>query len=53
MVRLGQLRNLLKEVTESPSIEKLSFTLPFIVIVVDVILIEHAIRINEPYIIAL
>ena len=53
MARVGRLRNLLKEVTESPSIEKLSFTLPFIVIVVDVILIEHAIRINEPYIIAL
>ena len=53
MARVGRLRNLLKEVAESPSIEKLSFTLPFIVIVVDVILIEHAIRINEPYIIAL
>ena len=53
MVRYGKLINVIKEVAESPTIEKASFILPFIVIIIDIILIEHAIRINEHYIIAL
>lgn len=53
MVRLRRLRNFLKEFSESPTIEKITFILPFFVIIVDIILIEHAIRINEHYIIAL
>ena len=53
MVRTWRLGNFLRETFESPLIEKLSFILPFVVITVDIILIEHAVRINEHYIIAL
>jgi hypothetical protein len=53
MVRCSKLRNFLREFAESPKIEKVTFVLPFLVIIVDIILIEHAIRINEHYIIVL
>ncbi len=53
MVRVGRLRNFIQEFSQSPRIEKVSFILPFLVIAIDIILIEHAIRINEPYIIGL
>jgi hypothetical protein len=39
------------EVAKSPFIEKLSFILPFFVITIDIIILEHAIRIQETYII--
>jgi len=51
MVRCGRLRGFIQEFSESKRIEKISFVLPFFVIVIDLILIEHAIRINEHYII--
>jgi hypothetical protein len=51
MVRCRRLRYFLRETFESPLAEKLSFLLPFIVITIDIILIEHAVRINEHYII--
>lgn len=53
MVRCGRLRCFLRETFESPIAEKLSFILPFFIITVDIVLIEHAIRINEHYIIFL
>jgi len=53
MVRLRMLRSFIQELAESPLIEKISFILPFFVIIVDIILMEHAIRINAHYIIAL
>ena len=53
MVRLRGLRNFIQELAESPLIEKISFVLPFFVIGIDVIILEHAIRINEAYIIVL
>lgn len=51
MVRVGRIRNFIQEFVGSPRIEKISFILPFFVIAIDILLIEHAIRINEPYII--
>ena len=51
MVRCRRLSCFLRETFESPLTEKLSFILPFFIITVDIILIEHAIRINEHYII--
>jgi len=39
------------EVVKIPFIEKLTLILPFFVIVIDLIVLEHAIRINEHYII--
>lgn len=53
MVRLRMLRNFIQELAESPTIEKVSLILPFFVIIVDLTLMEHAIRINAHYIIAL
>jgi hypothetical protein len=53
MVRLRGLRNFIKELAESPLIEKISFILPFFVIFIDIIILEHAIRIKETYIIVL
>ncbi len=53
MVRLRGLRNFVQELAESPLIEKISFVLPFFVILIDIIILEHAIRIREAYIIAL
>jgi hypothetical protein len=53
MVRLRGLRNFIQELAESPLIEKISFVLPFFVIIIDIIILEHAIRIQEVYIIVL
>lgn len=53
MVRVGRLRSFIRELAESPLIEKISFILPFFVIVIDIIILEHAIRIREGYIIVL
>ena len=53
MVRVGRLRNVIKELAASPLTEKITFILPFIVIIIDIIILEHAIRIRETYIIIL
>jgi hypothetical protein len=53
MPRLGRLRTYIKEFTESPRLEKISFIPPFLVLIVEIILLEHALSINEGYIIAL
>ena len=53
MVRFRGLRNFIQELAESPLIEKISFVLPFFVIIIDIIILEHAIRIQEVYIIVL
>ena len=51
MPRVSRCRSFINEITTSPLVEKISFLLPILVIVIDIILIEHAIRINEHYII--
>ena len=51
MARCSRTRNFLREVAKSPFAEKLSFILPFFVITIDIIILEHAIRIQETYII--
>ncbi|HUS99500.1 MAG TPA: hypothetical protein VMY59_04185 [Candidatus Thermoplasmatota archaeon] len=51
MVRFRKCRILILNAAKIPLIEKLSLILPFIVIVIDLIVLEHAIRINEHYII--
>ena len=53
MPRCGRLRGYIREIAESPRIEKLSFIPPFIIVVVEIILIDHAIRIGDPYVIML
>ena len=53
MPRFRKCRSFICEFTTSPSIEKLSLLLPILVLIIDIILIEHAIRINERYIIFL
>lgn len=53
MVRLSKFRTLISEIAESPKIEKVSFIPPFFVIAIDIIILEHAIRIKATYIIGL
>ena len=50
MFRIGRLKNFIQEIAESPRIEKISLILPFFVIFIDIIILEHAIRIKEAYI---
>ena len=53
MPRSGRLRCYIKEFAESPRFEKLSFIPPFLVLIVEIILLRHALSINEGYVIAL
>jgi len=53
MPRSGRLRSYIREIAESPRFEQLSFIPPFLVLIVELILLEHAIRINIPYVIEL
>lgn len=53
MPRSGRLRLFIKELAESPKIEKLSFIPPFLVLLVEIILLQHALVIYEPYVIGL
>ena len=53
MPRSGRLRLFIKELAESPKIEKLSFIPPFLVLLVEIILLQHALAIYEPYVIGL
>ena len=53
MPRCGRLRTYLTEVAESPRADKLSFIIPFVVLIFEIILIRHAIIIEEAYILIL
>lgn len=53
MFRSGRFQNYIKEFTESDRFEKLSFIPPFLVLIVEIILLEHAIRIQVYYVIEL
>jgi len=53
MPRSGRLRNFIKEYSESPRTDKLSFIPPFLILILEVILILHALAINEVYVIIL
>lgn len=53
MPRCGRLRNYINEITTSPTIEKITFIPPFVVLIVELILIRHAILIKEAYVIVL
>lgn len=53
MPRCGRFRSYIREVAESPQFEKLSFVLPFLVLIVELILLEHALSIQVSYVIDL
>jgi hypothetical protein len=53
MPRSGRLRLFIKEYKESPRIERLSFIPPFFILAIEIILILHAIALNEIYVILL
>jgi len=53
MPRSGRLRTYIKEYAESPRLEKISFIPPFLVLIVEIILLRHALSLNEGYVIAL
>ena len=47
MPRSGRIRIYIREIAESPTTEKLSFIPPFPILIVECILLIHAITINE------
>ena len=53
MPRSGRLRAYIKEFAESPRFEKISFIPPFLVLIVEIILIRHALSLDEGYVIVL
>ena len=53
MPRCGRLRNFIREYKESPKTEKISFIPPFLILALEIILIIHAILLNEIYVIIL
>jgi len=53
MLRSRRLRSFLREYRESPRIEKLSFIAPFIILLIECILLAHAISLKEAYVILL
>ena len=48
MPRSGRIRNFIREYRESPRFEKLSFILPFIILIVEGVLLIHALTIEAP-----
>ena len=53
MPRSGRLRNYIKEIAESQTVEKLSFFPPFLILLVEIILLIHAFQIQVLYVIQL
>jgi len=53
MPRCGRIRSFLREYRESPRLEKLSFIAPFIILLIEIILLAHAINLREAYVILL
>ena len=53
MPRSGRLRTFIREYEESPRLEKMSFIPPFLILGLEIILIIHAIIVEETYVILL
>jgi len=53
MPRSGRLRTYIREVAASGTTEKLSFVPPFLVLIVEIILLLHAVGLQESYVILL
>jgi hypothetical protein len=53
MPRSGRIRRYAKDVAESDRVQQLSIILPFIILIVEIILLIHALAIQEMYIIVL
>lgn len=53
MPRSGRIRNFICEYKESPRTEKISFIPPFIILAIELILLIHAITVNEMFVIIL
>jgi len=53
MPRCGRLRNFIREYKESPRTERVSFIPPFLILAIEIILIIHAILLNEIFVIVL
>ncbi len=53
MPRSSRIRRYLQEVASSPRVEQFSFIIPFLIVVAELILMNHAIQLKEGYIIVL
>ena len=53
MPRSNRIRRYLQEVALSPRVEQISFIIPILIVIAEIILMIHAIDIGEPYVIIL
>lgn len=53
MPRSGRLRNFIREYGESPKAERFSFIPPFLILFIEIVLIYHALTLNEVFVIIL
>jgi len=53
MPRSGRFQSFIREYRESPRLEKASFIPPFLILILEIILILHAISLNEAYVVFL
>lgn len=53
MPRSGRLRNFISEYKKSPEISRMSFIPPFFILTVEIVLLYHAITLNEFFVILL
>jgi hypothetical protein len=53
MPRCGGIRRYLREIAESPDAEKIAFIPPFIILIIETVLIIHAFMLNEVFVIVL
>jgi hypothetical protein len=53
MPRCGRFRSFIREYKESPKTERISFIPPFIILTIEIVLIIHAILLNEMFVIVL
>lgn len=51
MPRCGNLRRYLQEITESRRMEKISYIPPVFILIIEIVLLEHAISFGEKYVI--
>jgi len=53
MPRCGNLRRYIREIAETPRVELISFIPPFLILFIEIILLDHALGLNEGYVIIL
>ncbi|RLF40479.1 MAG: hypothetical protein DRN12_05305, partial [Thermoplasmata archaeon] len=53
MPRCSRIRKYIDEIVSYPRVEQISFIIPILIVIAEIILMSHAIKIGELYVIAL